>query len=222
MEIITIDDDYYPDEFKKIFNPPVLYYYKGNHDVIRHKEKIAIIGTRYPTLEGKKNAYRISEYFAKRNYVIVSGLAIGCDTCGHIAAVKNGGMTIGVLPSDLNNIYPYENKKLAEKIIEGRGCLISEYPLGSKLKDYKFIERDRLQAALAKVVIVIETGLKSGTMHTVGFTKKYKKFLACVDYPNIVKYKNKREGNKMILKDNDVIKIRSVSDLNRIEVIYSK
>ncbi|RKD29129.1 DNA-processing protein DprA [Thermohalobacter berrensis] len=216
IKITTIEDKDYPNEFRNIDTPPILYYSRGNHKALLENKKIAIIGTRNPTKRGKRLAYKIAEYLTDRNYVIVSGLAYGCDTFGHMGCVDNGGKTVATLPTDLINIYPKENIKLAEKILENKGCLISEYPIGTKLNRYHFIERDRLQAALSKVVIVIETDLNSGTMHTVKFTQKYGKKLACLTYPKeYSKYKS-LQGNKVLLKKEDTIKISGLKDLEEL------
>ncbi len=219
INIITIDDKRYPKEFKEINSPPIVYYYKGNHKLVHSDEKAAIIGTRYPTTRGKNYAYSIAKYLTEMSYTIVSGLAIGCDTYGHLGAVENNGATIATLPSDLMNVYPKENAKLSEEIIGKSGCLISEYPIGNKLSDYQFIERDRLQAALSKVVIVIETGINSGTMHTVKYTRKYNKRLACLEYPEYMKNYKSIQGNETILKKKGVIRISDLADLHHIKDI---
>lgn len=220
VRIITIEDKDYPKEFNQIDSPPIIYFARGNHNALLYNKKIAIIGTRYPTYRGKKIAYDIAEYFTKRDYVIISGLAIGCDTFGHFGCIENKGQTVATLPSDVINIYPRENRDLAEKIIMNNGCIISEYPIGTKINDYMFIERDRLQAALSKVVIVIETEINGGTMHTVRFAKKYNKKIACLTYPYSLRGHTKIQGNKILLKESNVIKISELSDLVNIERFY--
>ncbi len=220
IQIVTIDNTEYPYEFKVIKTPPVVYFAKGNHNALNKKKKIAIIGTRYPTERGKKCAYKIAEYFTKRKFVIVSGLANGCDTYGHLGCVENKGSTVATLPSGLDKIYPSINKELAQKIIQNNGCLITEYPLGIEASEYRFIQRDRLQAALSKVVIVIETRLRGGTMHTVKFAKQYNKQLASLSLPK-ENYEFKRlEGNKKILDEENTVELSSVSDLEKIEDYY--
>lgn len=216
IKIITIEDNEYPNEFKKIDTSPIVYFAKGNHDALLQDKKIAIIGTRYPTNRGKKFAYDIGQYFTERGYIIVSGLAFGCDTFGHLGCVENRGQTVAVLPSDVINIYPKKNKELAEKIIDNNGCLISEYPVGTNIQEYMFIERDRLQAALAKVVIVIETDINSGTMHTIRYTRRYNKKLACLSYPKPFEKYKQIQGNKLLLQESDVLEISSLSDLDKI------
>lgn len=222
IKIISIGDQEYPKEFARIDVPPIIYYSKGNHNIVNSKKKVAIIGTRYPTIRGKRYAYKIGGYFGKRDYKVVSGLAIGCDTYGHLGCIDDGGQTIAVLPSDLLNIYPGKNTSIAEKIIEKNGCLISEYPIGTKIMDYHFIERDRLQAALSKVVIVIETGIKSGTMHTVSYTNKYGKTLACLEYPKEFENYPSIQGNNILIQKKSVLRVKNQSDLGIVEKYYKE
>ncbi len=221
VKITTIDSEEYFEEFFKIDNPPIVYYTRGRHKTVFETKKIAIIGTRFPTKRGKESSYKIASYFSDRNYVIVSGLANGCDTYGHLGCINNNGKTIAVLPSDVIDVYPKKNRELAEKIILSGGCLISEYPPNDEINDYKFIQRDRLQAALSKVVIVIETDIKGGTMHTVKFTKKYKKTLVCLSVPNKLQSLRQLQGNRKLLEEKNVIEISNMKDLKQLEDFYT-
>ncbi len=134
--------------------------------------RIAIIGTTKPTEYGKKTAYRIAERVAEAGLNVISGLARGIDTEAHKGCINAGGRTLAFLPSPIDNIYPPENRELANKIIENNGCILSEYPSGTKMSKYHFIARDRLQAGFSKKIIVIETPEKDGTMHTVNFANE--------------------------------------------------
>jgi DNA processing protein len=142
-------------------------------------EKSAVIGTRYPT----KNNYNLSEHIAEKlssyDHIIVSGLAKGCDTAGHYGAIKSKGKTIACLPSGLDNIYPSENTKLAQDIINCNGLLLSEYFPYEKAKPYKFAERDRIQALLSNQLFIAECKKDSGTMITVEYAIKYNKQIFC-------------------------------------------
>ena len=109
-----------------------------------------------------------------------------------IALVK--GMTVAVLSSGLDSIYPIQNRELAESIIENDGCLLSEYQIGFKSFKNNFIERDRIESGLSLGTIVIEANIKSGTMHTANFTLQQKRALACFNIP--------KDGNKFLLENN--------------------
>jgi DNA processing protein len=180
IKIITIFDNQYPDSWKKYEDRPLLLFCSGNINLISSKcEKSAVIGTRYP----KKSNYNLSEHIAAKlssyNHIIVSGLAKGCDTAGHYGALKNKGKTIACFPSGLDNIYPPENTKLAQEIINCNGLLLSEYFPYEKAKSYKFAERDRIQALLSDQLFITECKKDSGTMITVDYAIKYNKQIFC-------------------------------------------
>jgi predicted Rossmann fold nucleotide-binding protein DprA/Smf involved in DNA uptake len=103
--------------------------------------------------------------------MVVAGLAWGVDTAAHTAAVERAGCTWAVLPSGLDLVFPPSNASLSERIVAGGGALLSEYFPGTRPHHTFFVERDRLQAALSDAVVVVETGLAGGTMHTVRFAK---------------------------------------------------
>jgi len=103
----------------------------------------------------------------KKGFTIVSGLAKGVDTGAHEGALKSNGFTIAVLAHGLQTIYPAENRNLASRILNQNGTLISEYPWYTSLLPRYLVERDRIQSGMSRGVMVIETGVKGGTMHTV-------------------------------------------------------
>lgn len=134
---------------------------------------VTIIGTRKPTAYGQEVAYTLAYNLAKRGVVIVSGLALGIDAIAHKAALDAGGVTIAVMPCGLDTFYPRTNHRLAERIITNGGALISEYPAGEQPFKANFIARNRIVAAIADGVLVIEAATKSGTLHTAGFALDY-------------------------------------------------
>ena len=138
-------------------------------------------------------------------FVVVSGLALGCDTIGHENALCNKGFTIAVLPSGIHNIYPESNKRLAEDIVTSGGCLISEYEPKATAVSYTFVERDALIAALSKATLVLECGIKSGTMKTVEVAEKLNRKIAC--YYSKRKIKEGFEGNNYILNTKTSYKV---------------
>lgn len=114
---------------------------------------------------------------------VVSGLAIGCDTAAHSGCLSVHGETIAVLAHGLDRVYPAVNRELVGEILDTGGCLLSEYPPKTRPFPANFVERDELQAGLSDGVIVVETGVKGGTMHTVRFSQEQRKPLACVKHP---------------------------------------
>lgn len=149
---------------------PVILYYKGDLSITK-KPAIAIIGTREPSEDGVTAGHFFGKVFGDNGFNIVSGLAIGCDTCGHEGALQsNGGSTTAFLAHGLDTIYPKENEALAERILNAGGLLMSEYPIGERVNRYNLVARDRLQAALANGTLVVQTGVRGGTMHAVRAT----------------------------------------------------
>lgn len=181
-----LDTDY-PKELLKTLDEngnaaaPVLIYYKGDIS-ITHQPGIAVIGTREPTSEGVRLGTSMAERFAKQGFNIISGLALGCDTCGHKGALNVGGKTTAILAHGLNTIYPPQNEQLAALIVENGGLLLSEYPIGTQLTTYNLVARDRLQSGLAKATLVVQTGKSGGTMHAVRSTIASQKPLYVVKY----------------------------------------
>jgi DNA processing protein len=131
-------------------------------------DSLAVIGSRRPTLAGQKNAIRFSRQLAEMGFCITSGLAIGIDTYAHKGAVDAQGVSCAVLGSGLENIYPKQNQKLALAIQE-RGLIISELALDVNAMPANFPRRNRVISGLSKGVIVVEAGLKSGSLITADF-----------------------------------------------------
>ena len=134
---------------------------------------VAIIGTRKPSAYGQETAYRLAYDLAKQGVVIISGLALGLDGIAHKAALDAGGTTIAVMPGGLDSIHPRSHTQLARRIVTNGGALVSEYAPGTTVFAGNFIARNRIVAAIANGVVVVEAALKSGTLHTAGFALDY-------------------------------------------------
>lgn len=206
IKVISYYDKLFPNQLKSIrsengkLDSPLILYYKGDLQQINQNLGIAIIGTREPTKEGIKAGEYLSDEFAKRGFNIVSGLAIGCDSSAHRGALKGNGITTAFLAHGLDTIYPKENKNLASQIIDNGGVLISEYPIGISPMASYFVARDRLQSGLADATLVIQTGLKGGTMHAVNATINNHKPLFAVKYKDEVLLQHEKvEGNMMLI-----------------------
>ncbi len=164
IRIVTIEDKEYPPFLKKIYDPPYLLYVKG--EIENHPYPIAMVGTRNPSHYGIKMADKLSFNLASIGFTIVSGLARGIDTASHYGAVKAKGKTIGVLGSGFAHFYPRENLKLAEKIVENGGAIITEFPSETLPERWNFPLRNRIIAGISKGVIVVEAGPRSGAIIT--------------------------------------------------------
>ena len=111
IETIDILHKDFPKKLKLIENAPQVLFYKGNYNAIINENTLAIIGSREASKEGQKNAYEMAYLFAKENYSIISGLAMGCDTYAHKGCLDANGMTVGVLSSGLDTMYPIQNNR---------------------------------------------------------------------------------------------------------------
>jgi DNA processing protein len=164
VQVITSNDKDYPRRLKEIYDfPPVLY----GRGALKPEDEwcLAVVGTRRATVYGKQITEEITADLARSKITIVSGLARGIDTIAHRAALEAGGRTIAVFASGLDIIYPAENKKLANDIMEN-GALLSEYPLGTKPRAENFPRRNRILSGLSLGVLVTEGGEDSGAMIT--------------------------------------------------------
>lgn len=176
IDIISINDKKYPQILKQIYDPPISLYIKGNIEILNGKN-IAIVGCRNSSKYGEEAAKYFAYNLSAKGINIISGLARGIDTYAHIgnlgAMMHNGndicGKTIAVVGNGIDIIYPKENKYLEEKIIKSGGCIISEYPLGTKPEKFNFPARNRIISGLSKGVLVIEARAKSGTLITIDF-----------------------------------------------------
>jgi len=168
IDIISIQDEEYPKLLKEIYDPPICLYIKGNKEVLNNNS-IAIIGCREASNYGLSVANRFAYNLSKQNINIISGLARGIDSEAHLGAVKANQKTIAVLGNGLDSIYPKENIKLVQNILNSGGAIISEYPLGTKPKKENFPARNRIISGMSKGVLVVEAKEKSGTLITVDF-----------------------------------------------------
>lgn len=228
--IITYYDSLYPeilrnckDEHGKL-DPPLVLYYRGNIKALEI-HGIAVIGTREPTFNGIKAGESLAFEFAKRGFNIISGLAIGCDTAGHKGALAARGITTAFLANglDWNSIYPAENLTLAQNIVANGGLLLSEYPVGQRCGRYGLVARDRLQAGLACATIVVQTGVKGGTMHAVNATIASGKQLFAVVYRDSADSSHEKvQGNIMLLQEKSAYPLKSTEIDDAISHIENK
>ena len=155
----------YPKRLLEIYDPPPLLYLRGDPRVL-NRHSLAIVGTRRPTPYGNQMAERLARDLAERGLVILSGLARGIDSSAHKGACAAArGATIGVLGNGIDVIYPKENKKLFA-LVEQRGALITEFPLGFYPAPENFPVRNRIVAGMPLGVVVVEGAQYSGSLIT--------------------------------------------------------
>jgi DNA processing protein len=176
---VAITDSTYPPLLKLIPDPPALLFVRGNLEALSSADTVAVVGTRNATERGKEVASRVAKYFGKSGYVVVSGLAKGIDTAAHKGALEVGAKTVAVLGTALDQIYPAENRALAERIVSDSGALITELPLGRKSFKNAFVQRDRIQSGMSLAVMPVQSDISGGTMHTVKFAEMQGRLLFC-------------------------------------------
>ena len=214
IKVVNYLEEQFPKQLKTIPNSPIQLFIKGNIDSLNNFEKsIAVIGTRNPTEISKKIAFEIAEKFSNKDYVIVSGLAKGCDTAAHKGCLKNNGSTVAVLAHGLHDIFPKSNLELSEKIIVSGGCLVSEYYHGKDPEDYFFIERDRIQSGLSSSIVLVESEIDGGSMHTINFAKAQNRNIYAM---RPVGNSNSFLGNKKVIDDKIAIEFQNTQHLTKI------
>lgn len=165
VQLLPITAPDYPPLLRQIADPPPLLYVRGSLQAA-DQNALGVVGTRNTTEYGKRMTTHIVEPLAARGVIIISGLAHGIDTLAHQSALRVGGRTIAILPCGVDRLYPSDNGALAAQIV-AQGCLISEFPLGTKADRHNFPQRNRLISGMAHGVLIVEAGEKSGALITV-------------------------------------------------------
>jgi DNA processing protein len=168
IKMLCYGEEDYPIGLRDIISPPLVLYYRGDLPACLKQLCLAVVGTRKPSPYGRDICARLLEPVCKQQLTIVSGLAAGIDSVAHTTAVKNNALTVAVLGSGVETIYPAHNKELSDKII-AHGALVSEYEPGTKLDAWNFPARNRIVSALAQKVFIVEGSLESGAMLTAKF-----------------------------------------------------
>ncbi|MEA1997342.1 MAG: DNA-processing protein DprA [Gemmatimonadota bacterium] len=158
----------YPAYLAQIYDPPPMLFVRGNIESL-NLPCFAIVGTRGPSLYGRQMASSLASGLSAAGFTVVSGLARGIDSIAHSEALDAGGSTLAVLGCGTDVIYPPENAGLAEKIIETRGALVSEYLMGTRPEGQNFPRRNRLISGLSRGVLVVEGSAKSGALITAAY-----------------------------------------------------
>jgi DNA processing protein len=170
VRVLTWQSHDYPDRLRNIYHPPPVLYLRGSL-APGDEWAIAVVGTRRATVYGKEAARHIASELARAGVTVVSGLARGIDTAAHQAALDAGGRTIAVLGSGVDVVYPAENRRLTQRILE-RGAVLSEYALGRPPEAGNFPPRNRLISGLSLGVVVVEAGERSGALITADYAAK--------------------------------------------------
>lgn len=207
FKILNRGSEEFPKLLTQIPTPPERLYIRGNLDP--DEVCFAIVGTRKPTLYGREMAKYLSHSLTKSGFTIVSGLALGIDSIAHKACLEAGGRTVAVLGSGINDIYPEENRKLGEQIID-QGALVSEFEPDEPSYPGNFPQRNRIISGMSLGVLVVEAGEKSGALITASYAAEQNREVFAIPGPinsPLSAGTNKliQEGAKLVLGPEDVI-----------------
>lgn len=205
---LFITDKNYPQRLLNCYDSPVILYYKGNAD-LNSSKIVAIVGTRNNNEYGKSVCEKLVEDLAEQNILIVSGLAFGIDSIAHKSALKNNLKTVVVLGHGLDRIYPTQNKSLAKQMIE-QGGLLTDFRSKTNPDKQNFPKRNRIVAGISDAIIIIETGIKGGSLITAELGNGYNKDVFAI--PGRTN-DTKSEGCNYLIKNNKACLITSADDL---------
>jgi DNA processing protein len=168
--LLKSNDMLFPESLRAISQPPKqLYVVCANWENILSRPKVAIVGSRKVTPYGTTVTKQVATELALAGVVVISGLAYGVDAIAHQATLEAGGVTVAILPTSLDAIYPVRHTQLAHTIVEQGGALITEYEAGATPFKWNFVERNRIVSGFADALVVTEAAAKSGTLHTADF-----------------------------------------------------
>jgi DNA processing protein len=197
IKMLTFKDAEYSYLLKNIEKSfPFVLHCKGNTKLLQAPKPLAIIGSRVISINNFEFTKKIAKELAEKGFTIVSGMAMGSDSAGHIGSLKQG--TIAVLAGGVDNIYPAENRKLYYDIIDNGGLIVAESKTGTRAEQRFFLDRNRIIAGLSTAVVVTSAGKKSGTSKTVSYALQFNRdVMAFPGNP----YDECHEGSNELLKE---------------------
>lgn len=162
--LLTLADHNYPPALLDIHDPPLILYAKGRPELLS-SPALAVVGSRNASVQGAANAENFAKALSRAGLTIVSGMALGIDAAAHRGGLQGAGSTVAVIGTGADIVYPARNRSLAHEIAD-KGCIVSEYPLGTPAIASNFPRRNRLISGLARGVLVIEAAAQSGSLIT--------------------------------------------------------
>jgi len=208
IQLLLAEESEFPSLLKEIPWPPLGIYIKG--ETPKNEEiRIAVVGTRKATGVGKEITRRLAKELSDNGIVVISGLAFGIDSASHLGALEGSTKTMAVLGNEIGSVYPRQNYKLAKRILENGGCLISEYPLGYPSYPANFIARNRITSGLSIAAIIIEAPEQSGALSTARFAIEQNREVFVV--PGPIDNKN-YQGSLKLIREGATL-ITSVKDV---------
>jgi len=206
---LFLTDEKYPKRLLNCYDSPTLLYYRGEAD-LNVSKIVAIIGTRNHTEYGKQLTEKLVAELAELNVSVISGLAYGIDAIAHKASLKNNLSTIGVLAHGLDQVYPLLHAGMAKDMVKHNGGLLTEFRSGTTPDKHNFPTRNRIVAGMSDATIVIETGIKGGSMITAELANGYNKDVFA--FPGKVT-DSKSAGCNHLIKSNRAVLLTEAREL---------
>ena len=212
IKLMCFDNDDYPEYLKNIHNPPMVLFYRGDFSRINLARTFAVVGSRNISLGAKDNLKNILKGFTNSDLTIVSGGAIGADTCAHMCALEYNMPTVSVLGSGLNNLYPKQNKEMFQKIIDEAGVVMTEFVPSSPPINWHFPMRNRIISGLSHGVLIAEASIKSGALITANIAIEQGREVMCmpgaISNPNTEGiYKLVKQGIPIVTNSQDILDV---------------
>lgn len=163
-DVLILDDGGYPFLLREIADPPITLYVKGDWQACFDAPCVAVVGSRRCSTYGENASEFLARDLAANGVCVVSGLARGIDTAAHRGAIAGKGRTIAVLGTGIDGVYPKENAKLVERILDSGGAIVSQFPLGAPPLRDNFPYRNRIISGLSLGILIIEASERSGSL----------------------------------------------------------
>ncbi|OQP55951.1 DNA protecting protein DprA [Niastella yeongjuensis] len=199
----------YPQRLLHCYDSPTMLFYRGNAN-LNTSRIVAVIGTRMNSAYGKHLTENLVEALARYNVLVISGLAFGIDAIAHKAALQHATPTVGVLAHGLDSLYPTEHTNLAKEMVQQGGGLITEFFSDVTAEKHHFPIRNRVVAGMCDAVVVVETGVKGGSMITAELANGYNRDVFA--YPGRVA-DAKSAGCNALIKNNKAILLTNAQEL---------
>lgn len=209
IKTLFLTDENYPRRLLNVYDSPTLLFYKGTADLNTSKI-VAVVGTRNHTDYAKHVTDKLIKDLTSQNVLVISGMAFGVDAIAHKAAVKNNLPTVAVLAHGLDEIYPREHSSLAKDLVKHGGGLLTEFKSKTKPDKHNFPIRNRIVAGMSDAVIVVETGIKGGSMITAELANGYNKDVFAIP-GKITDVKS--SGCNFLIKNNKAILLTDANEL---------
>jgi len=218
VSIVTYFDDLYPENLKKIYDPPLYLFYQGQLSEL-DEFSIGIVGSRELSPYGRTVTVRIANDIAAAGFVVISGLARGADTYAHQGALQAGKRTVAVLGSGIDKSVNYSSMKVREEILQNGGAIFSPFHIGEQASKYTFPSRNRIISGMSLGVVITEAKMKSGSLITASCALEQGREVFAIPNPIFVE---KFEGTNNLIKTGQAKLLMTVNDIIDEMPDYSK